>query len=621
MLPNGTSGLSFSRRAQVLILLALAVGIYVGTSFWPALLDDADASHALVSREMNASGDYVVLKLDGVRYLQKAPLHYWAVAALYRVLGENEFATRLPDALAMVGLVLMVYLFGLRFFGERPGFYGGLATATALGFWMFTRIMIPEAIYSLFFVVIFYLFLRAWTGSLDPRVGYWGAAAAMGLAVLARALVAVIFPVAIVFIFLIATGGWRRWRELRIFSSAGIFLLIAAPWHLLAEWRAPGFAWWYFINEHFKRAVGSRWPPDYDAVPLWAWLLAHLAWWFPWSVFLPLVARELPNWRKWRALDAAGQARLLLFVWAGFILFFFSLTGGSRMEYYGFAAWPAATALLGLALADAEAQGSPSSSKWLLRSQAALALLGVLIAGALGYAVWASYDVSSATDISELLQTRETDFYRVSMAHLLDLRPQAFAVLRAPAIGAALSFLLGFGLAWWLRRRGRHLAATLAMALAMVGFAFAANFAFAEFGPHLSSRHLARAVMPYLRPEDQLVVRGEFDSASSLVFYTGRRRAYVWGETYHTLESMAKLFPDSPKIFLDDAALAAMWRAPVRIFLFVPPELKEKALAALPPDGTFLLEQFGGKTIYVNQRLRPDMPSVAELAQHNARQP
>src|SRR4051812_33205413 len=105
-----------SRRAQVLVLLALAALIYVGTSFWPALLDDADASHALVSREMNASGDYVVLRLDGVRYLQKAPLHYWMVAALDRLFGEGALATRLPDALGMIGLVLMMYLFTRRFF-------------------------------------------------------------------------------------------------------------------------------------------------------------------------------------------------------------------------------------------------------------------------------------------------------------------------------------------------------------------------------------------------------------------------------------------------------------------------------------------------------------------------
>ncbi|MBI2678467.1 MAG: glycosyltransferase family 39 protein [Candidatus Koribacter versatilis] len=606
----GPNDLPFPRRMQVLVLLALAAVIYLGTASWPPLIDDADASHALVSREMNATGDYVVMRLDGVRYLQKAPLHYWMVAGLFRVLGENAFATRLPDALAMLALVLMVYLFGRRFFGDRAGFYGGLATATGIGFWMFTRIMIPEAIYTFFFVVIFYLFLRAWTGSLDPRIGYWGAAAAMALAVLTRALIAVIFPLAIVFLFLVATGGWRRWRELRIFSSAGIFLLIAAPWHIMAELRAPGFAWWYFINEHFKRAVGSRWPPDYDAVPLWAWLLAHLAWWFPWSIFLVLLAKLFPAPRKWRDLDAAGQARLLLFIWAGFILFFFSMTGGSRMEYYAFAAWPAVTALLGLAIARAEEEGSP----WLRRSQAALAALGLVIAAGLGYAVWASFDVSSTTDISKLLQTRETDFYRVSMAHLLDLRPRAFAVLRGPAIGAALSFLLGFGLAWLLRRRARHVAATLAVALAMAGFAISANFAFKQFGPHMSSHELARAVVPFLRSQDQLVVV-EFDSASSLVFYTGRRRAYVWREAYHTLESMAKMFPDSPKIFLDDPALAAMWRGPTRVFLSVPAELQEKTLAELPADSMFLLEEFGGKAIYVNERVRPEMRSVAELAQ------
>ena len=57
-----------------------------------------------------------------------------------------------------------------------------------------------------------------------------------------------------------------------------------------------------------------------------------------------------------------------------------------------------------------------------------------------------------------------------------------------------------------------------------------------------------------------------------------------------------------------------MWHGPVRVFLFVPPELKEQALADLPADSTFLLEEFGGKTIYVNERLRPEMPSVAELA-------
>src|SRR5437868_13401456 len=94
-----SSDLPFSRRAQVLILLALAAIIYLGTAAWPPLLDDADASHALVAREMNASGEYVVMRLGGIRYLQKAPLHYWLSAGLFRVFSANSFAARLPDAL------------------------------------------------------------------------------------------------------------------------------------------------------------------------------------------------------------------------------------------------------------------------------------------------------------------------------------------------------------------------------------------------------------------------------------------------------------------------------------------------------------------------------------------
>ena len=93
--------LPFSRRAQILILLALAAVIYLGTASWPALLDDADASHALVSREMNASGDYVVLKLAGVRYLQKAPLHYWMVAGLYLLAFPRSGTVTLTFVLAV----------------------------------------------------------------------------------------------------------------------------------------------------------------------------------------------------------------------------------------------------------------------------------------------------------------------------------------------------------------------------------------------------------------------------------------------------------------------------------------------------------------------------------------
>ena len=125
---------------------------------------------------------------------------------------------------------------------------------------IFTRNMIPEAIYTLAFEGIFYLFLRSWTGSLDHAhriLGRRGIVRRCGVD--ARADRAA-FPGGGIVAFITMTRGWHRWRELRLFSSSAVFLALAAPWHILAAMRTPGFFWAYFINEHINRALGTRLP-------------------------------------------------------------------------------------------------------------------------------------------------------------------------------------------------------------------------------------------------------------------------------------------------------------------------------------------------------------------------
>ncbi len=306
-----------TRKAGALIALFFGCVIYLGNAGFPGLLDDADASHAVVAREILQRHDWVILYMNGIRYLMKAPLHYWAVAASYAVLGVNEFATRLPVALAMSGLALLVNEFARRFFGVRAGLYSALAVLTGAGFFLFTRIMIPEGIYALEFTAVFYFFLRGWTGSLPPRIAYWGAAVMSALAMLTRGLVGVIFPVGIIVLFVIATRAWKRLGEMHLVSSTLIFLVVATPWHLLASLRAKTFFWSYFINEHFKRAVGTRFPPDYEAVPLWLWLGAHLIWLFPWSIFLVAAFKGFPPARTWKNLEAPQQAKDAAGNWIG----------------------------------------------------------------------------------------------------------------------------------------------------------------------------------------------------------------------------------------------------------------------------------------------------------------
>jgi 4-amino-4-deoxy-L-arabinose transferase-like glycosyltransferase len=583
-----------SRLTAVILLIVLSAAIYLGNAGFPALLDDADASHAMVSHEMLQRHDWVILYMNGIRYLMKAPLHYWAVAMSYAALGQHEFSTRLPVALAMIGLVLLVNEFARLFFGVRAGLYSGLVVCTSAGFFLFTRIMIPEAIYALEFTAIFYLFLRGWTGSLNPRVAYWGAAAITGLAMLTRGLIGVIFPVAILFLFVIATQSWKRWRELHLFSSAAIFLLVAAPWHILASLRANSFFWSYFINEHLKRAIGTRYPPDYEAVPLWLWLGAHLIWFFPWSIFLPCALRCIPRPRTWKNLSAEGQARLLLVLWAGFILLFFSLTFGSRMEYYSFGAWPAIAMLLGIGLANAEQEGK----RWLVRMQASLAAVGAALAAVLIAMLWISAKVQVNGDISSLLKEHENNFYRVSMAHILDLTPQAFALLRLPSAMAAAAFLFGLAAAWWLRRKGRTKGAAICLAITMAVFFFAANMALGVFGPYLSSRPLIAKVLPQITSGDTLALYGEFDAMSGVGFYTDRQ-LLLWNGRYNNLEA-GSYYPDAPHIFLTDPEFLSLWRGPKRVFLFVPSEQRAAAAQRFPAVGSYLVAESGGKAVYAN---------------------
>jgi 4-amino-4-deoxy-L-arabinose transferase-like glycosyltransferase len=585
-------------RVTFVILILLSGALYLGTAASPALLDDdVDAAHALVSREMLQRHDFVVMYMDGIRYLIRPPLHFWMVSASYALLGESAFATRLPVALAMMGLVMLVYEFGRRFLNERAGLYGALVTATSAGMFIFTRVMLPEGLYALEFTAVFYLFLRSWTGTLEAHIGYWGAAACCALGMLTRGPIGAIFPVGAIAVFLTVTRSWARWRELRLFSSLAIFLALAAPWHILAAMRAPGFLWQYFINENLYRAWGARVPHDYGAVPLWLWCIEHLAWFFPWSVFALFALRVCPPPQSWgRPMSRRAQAHLLLFIWASFILLFFSIEHGSRMEYYSFGAWPAMALLLGSGLAQAEETGS----SWLLPVQRVLAVLGTIAGSILFFFVWKSWRVPATEDASAILQkSHGSDFYWFSMAPLLDFTLQTFAGLRLPALLAAFSLLGALTAAWLLRKRRHHLACNAAVALGMVGFFFAANMAYNAFEPVLSSRGLAMEINKNFRPGDQIALYGDIRVAPSIGFYT-HHRLWLYNASGSNLE-FGSHDPDAPQVFLTDVDFPRFWNGARRVFLVVPSVQSEDALKRLPGNSIWVLAQAGGKTLYSNQ--------------------
>src|SRR5262245_47684778 len=157
--------ISFMRKhLPISLLLAFTCAVFLATSFRPSLLDDADATHAEAAKEMIERNDWVTLHVNGVRYLEKAPMLYWAVALSFRVFGYNAFAVRFPIAVAIVLLAFVAYRFGRWAYSEKAGLYAAAILASCVGMFLWTRTMIPEAILTLWFTTAHYCFLRGFFG-------------------------------------------------------------------------------------------------------------------------------------------------------------------------------------------------------------------------------------------------------------------------------------------------------------------------------------------------------------------------------------------------------------------------------------------------------------------------
>ena len=202
---------SYASRGSLLILISLWLAIYIAGIFTPPLLDDVDTIHAEAAREMLLRHDWVTLYTNGFRYLEKAPLMYWSLAASYEVFGIHDWSTRLPLMLGFLGMVLATYLLGSYAFGERGGFYSGLALVTSVGPYIFTRFLIPDVMVGLWLALSYYFFLRSLDEEIPSRLTCWGFAAACALNVLTKGLIGLAFPIGTI-------GLYLHWPRRGIFS-------------------------------------------------------------------------------------------------------------------------------------------------------------------------------------------------------------------------------------------------------------------------------------------------------------------------------------------------------------------------------------------------------------------
>ena len=561
-------------------------------------MDDVDAAQAQIARSMLQSGDWVTARLDGVAYLEKAPLKYWTIAASFFLFGVHDWAARLPVALAAVALCWLTARFGVWAFGWRGGLYSGLALTASVGLFLFTRVLIPDAMLTLAITAALWSLLRA-TGDTEPRPGRWALAmwASMGIGVLLKGLIGALIPVGAGLLYLLFAGKLRRaaWTRLRPFPGMLLLIAIAAPWHILATLHNPpyfdftmhsepgsyhGFLWFYFINEHLLRFLNLRYPRDYNTVPRLAFWLLHLVWLFPFSLYFPAALKL-----GYRQADRASQARLMALCWSGFVLAFFTFS--TTQEYYSMPAYPAMALLLGSAIAG----GGPL----LKYGTRAIAVVTTLAAAAIAAILWMVRGVAAPGDIASALR-QDPNAYTLSLGHMTDLTLPAFAYLRLPLAMAGMAFAIGAVAAWrcWSNPARMPVLALTAM---MVLFFHAARVALVAWDPCLSSRPLAEALV-HAQP-GELIVDGPYYAFSSVFFYANRRALLLNGRVNNL--AYGSYAPDAPTdVFIDDRDFERRWQSTARYYLLAAGPAVPRLERLAGPNALRVVAASGGKFLFTN---------------------
>jgi 4-amino-4-deoxy-L-arabinose transferase-like glycosyltransferase len=587
-------------NVSLVVVLLITAAIYLSSIVSPpSLMDDSDAVEAQIARNMLSSGDWVTARLDGVVFLEKSPLSWWLMNIGYKVFGFHDWAARIAFALTAIGLAWLTAAFGRWAFGTRAGSLAGLVMGTCIGLWLFTRVLIPDVMLTFVITLAMWAFLRALDEE-EQSPAIWARLffVSLGLGLLLKSLIGVVFPIGTAVVFLLVNGqllSWSTWKKLRPVSGTALMLLIAVPWHVLATIRNPpyfawtlksmpghfhGFLWFYFINEQLLRFLNLRYPRDYDTVPrIWFWLF-HLVWLFPWSVYLPAVSRL-----RFKPIDRAGRVRLLALCWIGFVLVFFTFS--TTQEYYSMPCYPAFALLLGAAMAE--------EGGWIRGGTRALSTVCCVAGIACFSILFAVRHVPTPGDITAALSVHP-NAYKLSLGHMEDLTLDSFAYMRVPLVLAGTGFLLGAIGALSMKGSRPYLRAYLAAALMMVIFFQAARLAMVKFDPLLSSRDIARVILR--DPPGQIILDHSYWWFSSIPFYTGKSVLLLNGR-WNNLEYGSNA-PNTPDVFIDEAKLRALWLQPQRYYLVARSGQLSRFAELLGQDRIEIVDRSGGKLLLTN---------------------
>ena len=517
------------RRDVLLLALAFGALYFFRLGSYP-FSDPDEGRNAEVAREMLASGDWVTPRLNGVNYFEKPPLVYWATAVSEKIFGLNEWAVRVVPVLFALWGVLLSYMAGRRLYGRDAGLAAAVVLGTSLLWFGLGHFPILDMAVSVLMARALFAFIVGVGESPGPtrRWLFYKLYVTMALATLAKGFIGFLVTGAVMFLWLLIFNQWKRFRPLYLPSGALLFLVIAAPWHVLAALHNPTWVHRYIVFEHWLRfttTAASRVQPWHFFI----WIV--VAGLIPWTGFLWPAVRDAVR-GGWARRDENAVAWFLI-TWAAFVFLFFSKSHSKLLPYI-LPIFPALAVLIGAWLARV-ARESDGAARMRI-GLGVFSFLNGLLAVALCVAV-------------------------VRPALFKGLTPEHALALQVPVFTMAAALVLGGIFAPWLAKTRGVRAAVTAMVATTAVFLVALQFAAPDINKP-GTKELALFVKAQARPGDRVLHYHEF--FHGFTFYAERVVDVVAfkGE----LETEEDTAARASGRFMDEATFRQLWVQPGRVF-------------------------------------------------------
>ncbi|AUT02889.1 glycosyltransferase [Nostoc sp. CENA543] len=346
------------------------------------LIDETEPLFAEASRQMLVTGDWITPYFNGETRFDKPALIYWCQAIAYAVVGVNEWAVRLPSALAAVGVMALVFYtvqWALQPQNKSdpnssltyPYVTAAVAAAvTGLNPEMIIwgRTGVSDMLLTGCLASSLLCFFRGYAESetrnreIDeiqlhspfslPNKWYLACYVLIAGGILTKGPVGIVLPGLIIGVFLLYVGQfWAVVREMRLFLGLGIIFVLSVPWYVLVIWRNG----WNYINSFFGYHNIERFTEVVNghSAPWYFYFLIVLLLFAPYSVYLPVAMVRLKFWQRshWRTQTRSQQLGLFAFIWFITIFSFFTIAV-TKLPSYVLPLMPAAAILVSLLWGD-----------------------------------------------------------------------------------------------------------------------------------------------------------------------------------------------------------------------------------------------------------------------------